>query len=222
MRPTGFLTRLPTRLIVCCFLSIAVLATIAAPLRAAPDPKKAEQFILNGIIRTIALFKEKQLSRDEVARRLRQQLRTGFDVATIAGYVLGPLRHKITRQQKNQYLHEFEDLIVQTYTNRIFNVRPRVKTISNDIIRVTGTTPVGSDQILVRSEVNRSGASWVKIDWRLRDRNGQYLILDIIIIGISQAKVYRSEVSSILARNGGNIDGLIAALKRKNDALRVE
>jgi phospholipid transport system substrate-binding protein len=210
------------RRIAAAVLGIAILALPAHPLQAAPDPEKAKQFIVEGIARTIELLKGKNLPRPEIARRLRAELRTGFDVPAIAAFVLGPLRQQMTAEQKGRYLHEFEELIVQTYTNRVFNVRPRIKSISPDIIKVTETIPVGPDQLLVRSEVNRSGAKWVKIDWRLRERDGRLRIVDIIIIGISQAQVYQSEFASVVRRNGGNIEGLIGALKRKNEALRGE
>lgn len=199
---------------------MTILCGVAAPLYAAPDPEKAKAFVKNGIARTIKLLKGQDLPRDEIARRLRSELRRGFDVPTIAGYVLGPLRRQISPDQKRRYLHEFEELIVLTYTNRVFNVRPRLKSISPDVMRVTGTTPIGPDQLLVRSEVNRSGARWVKIDWRLRERDSRLLVIDIIIIGISQAQVYRSEFASVVRRNGGGIEGLIGALKRKNESLR--
>jgi phospholipid transport system substrate-binding protein len=204
-------------------LAISLVLTfcwVSLPAFAAPDPEKARQFILNGVARTIEILKGKGLSRVQIAKRLRKELRTGFDVPTIAGYVLGPLSRQITEDQKRRYLHEFEELIVLTYTNRVFNVRPRIKSISPNIIKVTSTRPIGPDQLLVRSQVNQSGVNWIKIDWRLRERNGRFLILDIMIIGFSQAQVYRDEFASVLRRNGGGVDGLIAALKRKNGALR--
>jgi phospholipid transport system substrate-binding protein len=202
-------------------LSVAILCGDAAPLHAAPDSEKAKQFIRHGIARTIELLKRKQMPRPEIEKRLREELRAGFDVPTIAGFVLGPPGRQITQDQKRRYLHEFEELIVQTYTNRVFNVQPRLSSISPDIIRVTGTTPVGADQLLVHSQVNRSGANWVKIDWRLRENDKRLMIIDIIIIGISQAQVYRSEFASVLRRNGGGIEGLIEALRRKNAELRA-
>lgn len=205
-----------------CLVLLLVMAGSGAPVQAAPDYEKARQFIMTGVARTIELMKIQNLPRPEIAKRLRAELRRGFDVPTIAGFVLGPLSRRITKDQKRRYLHEFEELIVQTYTNRVFNVRSRISSVSPDIIRVTGSAPVGRDQLLVRSEVNRSGAKWVKTDWRLRERGGRLLILDIVILGISQAQVYRSEFASVLRRNGGGIEGLIAALKRKNGVLRAK
>ena len=203
-------------------IRIGLLALVASgePAMAAPDPEKARQFIITGVARTIELMKAQNLPRPEIAKRLRRELRGGFDVPTIAGFVLGPLRRGITKDQKRRYIHEFEEFIVQTYTNRVFNVRSHVKSVPPDIIRVTGSTPVGRDQLLVQSEVNRSGVKWVKIDWRLRERNGRLLILDIIVLGISQAQVYRSEFASVVRRHGGGIEGLIEALKRKSKVLR--
>lgn len=199
-----------------------VLCGNAPPVRATPNAEAAKQFIRGGIARTIELLKRENMPRMEIETRLREELRAGFDVPTIAGYVLGPLRRGITPDQKRRYLHEFEELIVQTYTNRVFNVQPRIKTISPDIIRVTGTTPVGADQLLVHSQVNRTGANWVKIDWRLRQREQSLLIIDIVILGISQAQVYRSEFASVVRRNGGGVEGLISALKKKNEELRAD
>jgi len=201
-------------------VAAAALAGGALPLSAAPDAEAAKQFIRDGIARTIELLKRKNMPRRQIEARLRAELRAGFDVPTIAGYVLGPLRRGITEDQKRRYLHAFEELIVQTYTNRVFNVQPRIETISPDIIRVTGATPVGADQLMVHSQVNRSGATWVKIDWRLRQRDRQLLIIDIVILGISQAEVYRSEFASVARRNGGGVEGLIRALTEKNAELR--
>lgn len=220
----SFLTRCKrvtnVRLSAILFL-VALLVGIDSSVEANPDPQEAKRFIMNGVARTIELLKGQNLPRPEIAKRLRRELRSGFDVPTIAGFVLGPLSRRINKDQKRRYLQAFEELVVQTYTNRVFNVRPRIKSISPDIIRVTGSTPIGRDQLLVRSEVNRSGVKWVKIDWRLRERDGQLLIIDVVILGISQAQVYRSEFASVLRRNGGGIEGLIGALQRKNAALRA-
>ncbi len=90
-----------------CLVLLLVMAGSGAPVQAAPDYEKARQFIMTGVARTIELMKIQNLPRPEIAKRLRAELRRGFDVPTIAGFVLGPLRRLTPNDQKRRYLPEF-------------------------------------------------------------------------------------------------------------------
>ena len=128
-----------------------------------------------------------------ISKRLRTEFRRGFDIPAIANFALGTSKGKLTPEQRRQYEREFEELIVQTYTSRIIHYGPRVKTDIRDIIRFTGHRRINADQVMLHSQVNRKGANWVKIDWRIRRRGNAYAILDILVLGISQAMLYKSE-----------------------------
>lgn len=196
------------------------LAGIQPTAAATPDARKARQFILDGVVRAAKIIQAHQMPAREIASRLRDELRTNFNVGAIASEVLGTRRHRITKEQLGNFIGELEELIVQTYTNRVLLFGPRVKSDISDIIKVTGTRRVGADQLIVRSQVNRSPADWIKIDWRVHQRGGRLLILDVEILGISQVRLYRAEFSAVMRRNGRGVEGLIAALRRKNRALR--
>ena len=71
-------------------------------------------------------------ARSEIAADLRVEFRRGFDVPTIANFVLGPARDQLSKEQKRLYVREFEELIVQTYTNRVIYFGPRVKSDISD------------------------------------------------------------------------------------------
>jgi phospholipid transport system substrate-binding protein len=51
--------------------------------------------------------------------------------------------------------------------------------------------------------------------WRVRENNGQYKIVDIVIEGVSLAQAARSEYTSFIKNNAGGIDALIADLQSK-------
>ena len=54
----------------------------------------------------------------------------------------------------------------------------------------------------------------VKIDWRVVTKNPDNpLIIDVIIEGVSLAKVQREEFNSIIQNNDNNIDALLNNLK---------
>jgi ABC-type transporter MlaC component len=198
-------------------LSLVVVLCAGGPTRAELDAAKATAFILDGVVRTNELLKAHNLPREEMAARLRRELHHGFDVPAIAAYVLGPAHVRLTDDQRRAYVREFEDFIVHTLTDRVRIAGPRVSDI-RDAVKVVRASPIGRDRMLVHSKINRTGASWVTIDWLLRERNGKISILDIVVLGISQAEVYRQEFASVMRREGG-VDGLIAALRQKNLAL---
>lgn len=205
---------------------LLVAAVFAAPLMvvtpasANPDVARAKQFITDGVLRTAKILRGHNRSRAEIANDLRVEFRRGFDVPTIANFVLGPARDQLSPEQKRLYMREFEELIVQTYTNRVIYFGPRVKSDISDIIRFTSHRMVKKDQIILRSQINREGADWVKINWRLRERNGRLAIIDITLLGISQAQLYRSEIAAVIKRNGRGAEGLIDALRAKTAEIR--
>lgn len=191
-----------------------------APAFAGPDFARAKEFLLDGVIRAGEILKDHRAPRAEMAAKLRAEFRRRFDVPAIAAFVLGPAYRTLTPEQKRRYLHAFEEVIVQTYTGHVFRVGPLVEDDISDIIRVTGSTRVAEDQLMLHSEINRRNANWVKIDWRLREQEGRIKIIDIVVLGISQVQVYRSEFASVMRRNGNGVEGLIQTLVEKSEALR--
>jgi ABC-type transporter MlaC component len=187
---------------------------------AAPDVAKAEQFVLDGVARVSRILRSHNEPRERIAEKLRAEFRRGFDVPAIANFALGPARAKLSPEQKRQYVAEFEELIVQTYTSRVIHYGPRVTTDINDIIRFTGATPINDEQVMLHSRVNRKGADWVAIDWRIRNAKGRLAIVDITILGISQAMLYKSEIGAVVQQNGRGPDGLVDALRTKNAEIR--
>lgn len=200
--------------------AFAAPLVVAIPASANPDIARAKQFITNGVLRTAKILRQHDRTRTEIADDLRVEFRRGFDVPTIANFVLGPVRDKLSAEQKRLYMREFEELIVQTYTNRVIYFGPRVDSDISDIIRFTSHRMVKKDQIILRSQINREGADWVKINWRLRERDGRLAIIDITLLGISQAQLYRSEIAAVIKRNGRGADGLIDALRAKTAEIR--
>jgi len=54
----------------------------------------------------------------------------------------------------------------------------------------------------------------VKIDWRIVTKNpDKPLIIDVVIEGVSLAKVQKEEFNSIIQSNDGDINSLLTSLK---------
>jgi phospholipid transport system substrate-binding protein len=52
----------------------------------------------------------------------------------------------------------------------------------------------------------------IRADWRMRERDGRFRILDVSVEGVSMALMLRQEFDAVL-RNQGGVDGLIKTLR---------
>jgi ABC-type transporter MlaC component len=204
---------------VCALVGLAALAGPVSVAEAGPDPMKAERFVREGVARSFILFKEKNPPRTAIARRVRSELNENFDIDTIAGYALGPLGRNLSTSQKQRYLSEFKEWVGETVTRFVIGLRKDMPEFSPDTIRLAGTTRVGTDQILVHSRIRQSDTGTADVDWRLRLKGDRFLVLDIIISGVSQAAIFKSQFEAIIRREKRDIEGLIADLKQKNAVL---
>jgi len=68
----------------------------------------------------------------------------------------------------------------------------------------------------VRSKVLPSSGENLDVDWRVRDRDGQLMIIDLIIEGASLVVSQRSEFAAVIERN--KFEGLLVELKARAES----
>ena len=72
----------------------------------------------------------------------------------------------------------------------------------------------GKNDVLVTSYIVPDAGSKVQVDWRVRNKNGSYQIIDVIIEGVSMTMTQRSDFSSVIQRGGGDFEVLLAHLRK--------
>jgi hypothetical protein len=55
----------------------------------------------------------------------------------------------------------------------------------------------------------------IEMDWQLGISHGLYKIEDVDVDGVCMALSYRSEIASMIARNGGQLEPVLAAMHQK-------
>lgn len=55
-----------------------------------------------------------------------------------------------------------------------------------------------------------------KVVWRVKETNGQFKVVDIIIENVSLAITARNEYTSYIRKSPNGLDGLISDLKKKS------
>jgi phospholipid transport system substrate-binding protein len=139
------------------------------------------------------------------ATYFRQMLRQDFDLPGMCRFVLGRYWRIASHRQRREFRHLFEEDLLHFYGNRLSQY-------SGEGFLVTGsrTDPAG---LVVTSQIIPLRGPRVELDWRLSIRDGFYKISDVVIDGVSMAVTQRSEFSSIIQRNGGQIEGLLVTIR---------
>ena len=141
------------------------------------------------------------------AARFRQLLDQDFDLPEISRFVLGPHARSMSPAAQHEFQPLFREYLVQAYTTRLgqYGGAP---------FQVTGTRPYGGETV-VASQVQRGGGNPIQIEWHVINRGGRWLVTDVVVDGVSMKATQRSEFASIIQRNGGQPDALLAALRQQ-------
>jgi phospholipid transport system substrate-binding protein len=184
--------------------SIINFETASGPEQTHPAAQRIEQLSRE----VIAILSNSSISRGQKEANFGKLLARDLDIPLIGRFVMGRHWRRANRQQRQSYMKVFRSYVIRTYSVRLGGAEVESFNIIN-------TKVIGKKDILVRSKVVKARKKSVRADWRLRRRNGTYLILDLSVEGISMALTLRQEFSTILKRKGG-LTTLINLLKKRN------
>ena len=139
--------------------------------------------------------------------RFRELFHDDFDVPGIGRFVLGRYWNTASAQEQKEFLGLFQEYIVRAYSVRLGEY-------GGEPFRVTGARPNGEETI-VSSEIIRSNGSRVGVDWYLIHPAGGFKITDVYVGGVSMKVTQRDEFGSVIQRNGGRVEALLAQLRQK-------
>ena len=150
----------------------------------------------------------KRLSKEEKMEKLKIIAKKTVDIQGIGNYSLGTYRKTISDQKKNEYFNMFEQYFLKSFASRLAEY-------TDPKIRVDSQKKLNEKYTMVSSVLlSTKKRPEVKIDWRVVTKNPDNpLIIDVIIEGVSLAKVQREEFNSIIQNNDNNIDALLNNLK---------
>lgn len=127
------------------------------------------------------------------------------DMPTITQSVLGPPARTASPTQLADFADAFKAYMARKYGRRF-------REFIGGTVSVTGAQDTGR-YIEVIGQVLLRGQAPFEVRFRVWDRSGQALFIDLLIEGVSLVITERSEIGAILDRNGGSIDAAAAALR---------
>lgn len=188
------------------FIAIFVLC-VSSHMAMADDNAKAKSFIDKMGSDAISFLDDKSISQSQKQDKFRVLLNQNFDMNTIGRFALGKNWRSASESQQKEYLNLFEDMVVRVYSSR-FN------DYNGQNFKVASARDIGKSDILVTSYIVPPSGSKVQVDWRVRNKNGSYKVIDVIIEGVSMSLTQRSDFSNVIQRGGGNIEVLLNHLRK--------
>jgi len=155
----------------------------------------------------IDILGDKQLSSDEKRGKIEAVVYERVDFPTLCRLVLAKNWGRLTPAQQQEFMAEFKKHLSVTYGRNVDNYK-------NEKVAVIGSREEAKGDYTVLTKVVRGGTADIVVDYRLRQKDGTWLIIDIIIEGVSLVSNFRSQFQQIIA-NGGP-EKLIELLREKN------
>ena len=198
----------PNRIVLIIFATfLFILPSKQQYALATNDPGEYVMKMTKSAIDTLT---NQSISQEEKENQFGKLFDKNFDVPSISRFVLGKYWKQASTDQKKKFIKTFRNYIVKTYSSRFGEY-------SGEQLELLNTENESNPKIfLVHTALQRQDAPIIKVDWRIGKKKDRFVILDIIIEGISLAVTQRSEFVSVIDQNEGNIDKLISLLKEKS------
>ena len=169
------------------------------------EPKEFVQQTVNSAAEAL----NQSLSKELKIAKLKEIAKKNVDIEGIGFYSLGKHRKNISDQKRKEYLDIFTQYFLKSFSSRLAQY-------SDPKIRVDSQKKLNKKYTMVSSVlIATEDKPEIKIDWRVVTKNiNQPLIIDVIIEGVSLAKVQKEEFNSIIQSNDGDINALFINLKK--------
>ena len=208
-------TRLLGLLFAALILTVGVVG-LSAPAQAA---NPAEQFISDNVQNGLAILTNKQLTKDQRRTQFQGFLIGLTDINVIAEYTLGQYRRSASPADLDAFKVAFKDYalaVYQTYFNKF----------SGQTLQVTGSYTLGSDETVVKTimidPTKAQSGKPLEVDFRLAKETGKLAVVDFSVEGVWLREMERSEFTSYLGQNNGDVAALTATLKKKTAQIQVK
>ncbi|MDD5388564.1 MAG: ABC transporter substrate-binding protein [Gallionellaceae bacterium] len=194
------------------FLFMLITGSLSVSAQAAEiGPDVLARNVTNDVLRIVR--QDKDIASGNTAKvnaLVEQKILPLFDFKHMTQLAVAKHWPRATAEQQESLTNQFRAMLVRTYASSLTSVADyKIE------FKPFRSSPGDSD-VTVSTEVSKPGAPPIPIDYRLEktDNNG-WKVFDVVVDNVSLVTVYRNSFNSEVRRGG--VDGLIAALERRNN-----
>jgi phospholipid transport system substrate-binding protein len=156
---------------------------------------------------------------DERKDILLKLIKERFDEEEFSRRALGVHWRKRTKEERKEFVQAFSDLLERTYLDKIDTYLAKAGSFSEKNILYLNETVKGR-YVVVATKIITSENAQIPVLYLLKNKQGNWLVCDVAIEGVSIAKNYRAQFKEILANS--SFKELISKLKSKQQTELTE
>lgn len=160
-------------------------------------------------VRKTVLAKEDSVPAEELDEKLREIIAPVFDFKTMARSSLARHWKAASEEEQEEFVRLFSDLLAKTYLKRIRD------NVAESEVTIADERTISKSKAVVKTIVEYEKSQAATIDYRMRKKDGDWLVYDVIIENIGLVSNYRQEFNGIVQRE--KVAGLIKRLREKSE-----
>ena len=178
-------------------------------IAAAAGDARPRQIIEETADQILAVLRDSAMSKQQRIAQLEEIAHARFDFSTMSRLVLGRNWKKLSDEQKTDFVEQFTQYLANDYSKRIDQFEQQE-------IVFLGERDEPRGDVTVKTKIVDARTDDAAIDYRMRHRDEEWRIIDVVIEGISLVANFRDQFREVLSREGPT--GLLDKLREKNVA----
>jgi phospholipid transport system substrate-binding protein len=176
--------------------ALCLSGLLAAASAVAAAESGAEAMIDSLSNETVQILKTTEVNSPQRKAGLRTILEKGFDLPYLAQLSVGRSWRELSEADQQEFTRVFTTWALQTQSARLSQY-------AGEQITIEGSEPAGARDTMVSTQIEGGKLQQpIKVDWRVREGDGAYHVIDVVIEGVSMVVTYRGEFQEIVERGG--------------------
>jgi len=179
-------------------------ALLAAQVSASGAPPREVVDTMAGQV--LATLRDTSLESAARRAKVEEIIYAHVDFDTLSRLVMARNWRRLSAAQQKEFEGLFKRHLSDTYGENVDNYR-------NESVAILSERTEKRGDVTVKSKVVRTGSDDILIDYRLRKRNHDWRIIDVVIEGVSLVANFRAQFQDIMSNGGA--DRLLELLREK-------
>jgi phospholipid transport system substrate-binding protein len=192
-----------------------MIMTVGLSLAFAPVVSSAESSALDAVRTSVEaildiLKKGDALDKDSRRSAMETIIDKRFDFRAMSQRTLATNWKKATDAEKQEFTDLFKQLIQSSYVGKL-------EAYTNETVEYVAEKAKGRKAVV--ETLIKTASADIPLNYKLYSKDGDWLVYDVIIEGVSLISNYRSSYQTIVKQEG--FDGLMAKMKAKIEELKT-
>jgi phospholipid transport system substrate-binding protein len=175
--------------------------------RADASTESAEAVVRQTVDDVLAILVNKDWPVDRRVSAIEKIAYDRVDFATISRLVLARNYRRFSPEQRVEFEDQFKAHLSRSYGNR-------VDRYEQEKVDITGARLEPRGDVTVLTRIVGGQADGIEMNYRLREREGAWRMIDVVIEGVSLVSSFRSQFKEVVSQGGPEL--LLERLKDKN------